>query len=78
MLEAEAHLQWFSWWREEVKEIAREYKVRGGSASKDQLLGEGHLAEVEARAEHDEEALTLMSLGSLKWLGQGMTNWEKA
>lgn len=59
-----------SWWREEVKELAGQYKVRGGNASKDQLLGEGHFAEVEAQAEHEEEPSTLCHVAALKdWDG---------
>lgn len=54
-----------SWWREEVKEIAGQYKGRGGNASRDQLRGEGHLAEVEAQAEYGAEPLTLCHLAAL-------------
>lgn len=44
ILEPGSHLQWLSWWREEMKAIAPQNKVRGSNISKDQLLGEGHSA----------------------------------
>ena len=47
ILEPAANLQCFEWWRDEVREIARLNRARGREISTDQLLGEGHFAEVE-------------------------------
>ena len=47
ILEPAANLQCFEWWRDEVREIARLNRARGREISTDQMLGEGHFAEVE-------------------------------
>ena len=65
ILEPAANLQWFAWWRGEVNEIARQNRARGREISTDQMLGEGHFAEVEVQAVYDEETLALCQLSAL-------------
>lgn len=66
ILEPAENLQWISWWREEVREIARQNRARGRDISTDQLLGEGRFAEVEVQAVYDEETLAWCRLSALK------------
>ena len=61
ILEPAANSQWLTWWR---------VKARGREISTDQLLGEGHFAELEGPAVYDEETLALCRLSALK-------TWDK-
>jgi hypothetical protein len=65
ILEPAANSQWLTWWR---------VKARGREISTDQLLGEGHFAELEGPAVYDEETLALCGL---KGLGQSHRIREK-
>ena len=49
ILEPASHLQCFSWWREEVKEIAWKNRAMGRKPSKDQLLDKVCFAETLSR-----------------------------
>ena len=53
ILEPAANLQRISWWREEVREIAGQNRARSGEIFVNQLLVEGHFAEVEVQAVYD-------------------------
>jgi len=70
ILEPWSHLQSFSWWRKEAKEMAQQSKVRDINISKDQLLGEVHFAEAEVQARYNGKTLTLCCLTALN-------TWDK-
>jgi hypothetical protein len=65
LLEPKSHLQCFSWWRKEAKEIAWQNIAKGRAISKDQLLGEGWFAKKEVQAIYDGETLILCHLAAL-------------
>jgi hypothetical protein len=62
ILEPASNLQWFPWWRNKEREIARQSRARGRKISTEQLLGEGRFAEVVDQSVYDvydEETLAL-------------------
>jgi hypothetical protein len=66
ILEPAANLQWFTCWRDKVRELAQQNRAKVREISTDQLLDEGHFAVVEVQAVYDEETLVLCHLSAFK------------
>ena len=66
ILEPAANLQWFTCWRDKLRELAQQNRAKGRQIFTDQLLGEGYFAVVEVQAVYDEKTLVLCHLSAFK------------